>query len=94
MMSPLTSLIASLSPSTLLAISFANRFLPSSLTLSASSRLLASSSSSGDKEVGEAKRKDFKTGEEAMVDEDIKEWRYERRVSLFFSRASLLGIVV
>lgn len=39
--------------------------------------------------MGPDSRNDFRTGEEAIVDDDISECRYERKVSLFFSRASL-----
>ena|ERR1700683_629803 len=89
--SPLTLLTASLNPSTLAAISLANLFLPSSLTWSASSLLCASSNSSRLNVVGPDNKKLFSTGLEAIVEEAIREWRYERRVSLFFSRARREG---
>ena len=90
-MSPFTLLTASLSPSTLLAISLANRFLPSSLTISASSLLWTSSNSSCVSEIGLDRRKDLSTGEEAIVDEERRECRYDRNVSRFFSRARREG---
>jgi hypothetical protein len=92
-MSPFTLRKADLSPSTLAAISFANRFLPSSRTLSASSRRLLSSISSGLSCVGPLNKKLRRTGLLANGPL-IKRVRYARRVSLFFSRESLAARVV
>lgn len=91
MISPLTLLTASLSPSTRPAISNANRFRPSSRTLSASSRLRASSISSRLSVVGPLSRKLRSTGLDTSVVEDMSACRYARSVSRFFSRASREG---
>ena len=73
--SPFTLFTASRRPSTRPATSFAKRFLPSSLTLSASSLLFASSNSSGVRVIDPDSRNDLKTGEDAIVDDVSKEVR-------------------
>src|SRR6266511_1454277 len=87
MISPFTCLTASLRASILTAISFANCVLPSSRNLSISSLRLASSNSSLERVVGPDSKNERITGDEAIVDDDNSECKYERRVRRFFSRA-------
>jgi hypothetical protein len=91
MRSPFTLFTASLSASTLPATSLANCLLPSSRTRSASSLLCASSLSPLFNTIGVLSRKHFNTGELANVLLLIRLCRYDRSVSLFFSRTSLDG---
>jgi hypothetical protein len=91
MISPFTLFTASLSPSTRAAISLANRLRPSSRTLSASSRLCASSISSRESVVGPESRNERNTGDEATVRDARSACRYERSVRRFFSRARREG---
>jgi hypothetical protein len=91
MRSPLTLLTASLRPSTRAAISLANRILPSSRILSASSRLPVSSISSLVNLIFPLNKKLLSTGEFAKCTLAKRLCRYERSVSLFLSLASLEG---